>query len=91
MSSQRFISQIKKNSDTRKGRYRSPLLPICGRRIWSRTARTPSSPTFWTPRGTIFGLRNAIQNTPRTIAAETTMIRIGLVNWNEPIVKSGLK
>ena len=51
----------------------------------------PSSPTFWMPRGTSFGLRNASQKTTRTMAAESTMSRIGLVNSKPPILKIGLK
>ena len=43
------------------------------------------------PRGTSFGLRNAIQKTTSTMAADSSMSRIGLVNWKPPIEKIGLK
>ena len=70
---------MKKNSDIRKGRKLSPRLPSDGRRIWSRTANRATSPRFCTPRGTIFGFRNANQKKTMTIAAQSTAISIGLV------------
>src|SRR6266581_5864142 len=80
---------MKKNSDTRNGRYESPLRPSEGRRIWSRTARIAISPRFCTPRGTSLGLRNAAQKNTITTSAATIARSIGLVNPNEPMVKNG--
>ncbi len=51
MISIRFISQMKKNRETRNGRKLSPRLPIIGRRICSRTNSTPISPRFCTLAG----------------------------------------
>src|SRR3984893_9677732 len=82
---------MKKNSDTRNGRYESPLRPSDGRRIWSRTPRIASSPRFCTPRGTSFGLRNAAQKNPISTSAATIASSIGLVNPNEPMVKNGFQ
>src|SRR6516162_6907464 len=80
---------MKKNSDTRNGRYESPLRPSDGRRIWSRTARMASSPMFCTPRGTSCGFRNAAQKNTITTSAARMASSIGLVKWNEPMVKIG--
>src|SRR6266581_5313724 len=80
---------MKKNSDTRNGRYESPLRPSEGRRIWSRTARIAISPRFCTPRGTSLGLRNAAQKNTITTSAARIPRSIGLVNPNEPMVKNG--
>src|SRR4029077_4149693 len=77
------------NSATRNGRKPSPRLPIIGRRIWSRTNRMPSSPTFWTPLGTSLGLAKAAQKKAITIAAQITASSIGLLNVKEPIRNSG--
>src|SRR5215472_3076538 len=87
----RFITQMKKNSETRNGRYLSPSLPSIGRRIWSRTNSTPYSPTFCMPLGTIFGLRNASQKKPRTIAPEITASSSGLSIEIPPMVAIGRK
>src|SRR5215469_6934157 len=80
---------MKKNSDTRNGRYESPLRPSDGRRIWSRTPRMASSPRFCTPRGTSFGFRNAAQKNTITTSAARIASRIGLVKWNEPMENIG--
>src|SRR6516162_9142625 len=80
---------MKKNSDTRNGRYESPLRPSDGRRIWSRTARMASSPRFCTPRGTSFGFRNAAQKNTITTSAARIASSIGLVKWNEPMLNNG--
>src|SRR5271166_6362378 len=82
---------MKKNSDTRNGRYESPFLPSDGRRIWSRTARTAISPRFCRPRGTSLGVRNAAQKNTITTSAARIARSIGLVNPNEPIVKNGFQ
>src|SRR5579863_6536483 len=82
---------MKKNSDTRNGRYESPLRPSDGRRIWSRTPKMASSPRFCTPRGTICGLRNAAQKNAISTSAATIASSIGLVNPNEPMVKNGFQ
>src|SRR5579863_6756876 len=82
---------MKKNSDTRNGRYESPLRPSDGRRIWSRTPRIASSPRFCTPRGTICGLRNAAQKNAISTSAAMIASSIGLVNPNEPMVKNGFQ
>ena len=84
-----FMTQMKKNSATRNGRKLSPRLPIIGRRISSRTNRTPSSPRFWAPRGTSFGFANADQKNPRTTTMQITASSIGLLKVNEPIWNSG--
>src|SRR5450755_460701 len=91
MISIRFMSQMKKNSDIRKGRKWSPRLPSDGRRIWSRTANRATSPRFCTPRGTIFGFQKANQKKTMTAAAQTTAIRSGFVKWKEPMLKIGWK
>src|ERR1700745_1203398 len=80
---------MKKNSDTRNGRYESPFRPSDGRRIWSRTPRIAISPRFCTPRGTSLGLRNAAQKNTITTSAAMIARSIGLVKLNEPIGKSG--
>src|SRR6516164_562353 len=80
---------MKKNSDTRNGRYESPLRPSDGRRIWSRTARMASSPMFCTPRGTSCGFRNAAQKNTSTTSAARIASSIGLVKWNDPMLKIG--
>src|SRR6516162_4095720 len=80
---------MKKNSDTRNGRYESPFRPSDGRRIWSRTPRIAISPRFCRPRGTSLGVRNAAQKNTITTSAARIARSIGLVKWNEPIVKSG--
>src|SRR5215472_18417708 len=80
---------MKKNSDTRNGRYESPFRPSDGRRIWSRTPRIATSPMFCTPRGTSLGERNATQKNTITTSAATIARSIGLVNPTEPMVKSG--
>src|SRR5580692_2394155 len=80
---------MKKNSDTRNGRYESPFRPSDGRRIWSRTARIAISPRFCMPRGTSFGLRNATQKNTITTSAARIASSIGLVKWNEPMLKNG--
>src|SRR3984957_3536296 len=82
---------MKKNIDTRNGRYESPLRPSDGRRIWSRTARIASSPRFCTPRGTSCGRRNAAQKNTMTTSALTIASSMGLVNPNEPMVKNGFQ
>src|ERR1700761_6524403 len=82
---------MKKNIDTRNGRYESPFRPRLGRRTWSRTARMASSPRFCTPRGTSFGRRNAAQKNAITTSAATIASSIGLVKPNEPIVKKGFQ
>src|SRR5580704_1677273 len=82
---------MKKNSDTRSGRYESPLRPSDGRRIWSRTARIAISPRFCMPRGTSFGFRNAAQKNTITTSAARIASSIGLVNPNEPMVKNGFQ
>src|SRR5271165_4169136 len=82
---------MKKNSDTRNGRYESPFLPSDGRRIWSRTARMAISPRFCRPRGTSLGVRNAAQKNTITTSAARIARSIGLVNPNEPIVKNGFQ
>src|SRR5580704_2166075 len=82
---------MKKNSDTRNGRYESPLLPSDGRRIWSRTARMAISPRFCTPRGTSFGFQNATQKNTITTSAARIASSTGLVNPNEPMVKNGFQ
>ncbi len=84
-----FMTQMKKNSETRKGKKLSPRFPIIGRRIWSRTNRTPSSPRFWTPFGTSFGLAKAAQKNAITMAEQITASNMGLLNVNEPIWNSG--
>jgi hypothetical protein len=84
-----FMTQIKKNNAVRNGKKPSPRLPIIGRRIWSRTNRMPSSPTFWIPRGTSLGLAKAAQKKAITMAAQMTASSIGLLNVNEPILNSG--
>src|ERR1700749_3744596 len=43
------------------------------------------------PRGTSFGLANADQKNAITRTAQSSAIRIGLVKWNEPMLKIGLK
>src|SRR6516162_80907 len=80
---------MKKNSDTRNGRYESPFRPSDGRRIWSRTPRSATSPMFWMPRGTSLGERNASQKNRITTSAARIASSIGLVNPNEPMVKNG--
>src|SRR5689334_18700605 len=80
---------MKKNSDTRNGRYESPFRPSDGRRIWSRTARIASSPRFCMPRGTSLGERNATQKNTITTSAARIASSIGLVKSNEPMLKSG--
>src|SRR5580693_7759360 len=82
---------MKKNSDTRSGRYESPLRPSDGRRIWSRTARIASSPMLCIRPGTSLGLRNAAQKNTITTSAATIASSIGLVNWNEPMLKNGFQ
>src|SRR5580704_11585558 len=82
---------MKKNSDTRNGRYESPRRPSDGRRIWSRMARIAISPRLCTPRGTSFGFRNAAQKNASTTSAATIASSIGLVNPNEPMVKNGFQ
>ena len=91
MISIRFITQMKKNSETRKGRYPSPSLPIIGRRIWSRTKKTPNSPRFCAPLGTSLGLANAAQKNQTTSPAQISASSIGLVKWKLPIEKRGGK
>src|SRR5689334_25044892 len=80
---------MKKNSDTRNGRYESPFRPSDGRRIWSRTARIASSPRFCRPRGTSLGERNASQKNTITTSAARIARSIGLVELHEPMVKRG--
>src|SRR5580693_4099088 len=80
---------MKKNSDTRNGRYESPFRPSDGRSIWSRTAKIAISPRFCTPRGTSFGFQNATQKNTITTSALRIASNIGLVNPNEPMVKNG--
>ena len=82
---------MKKNIAVRKGRKPSPRLPSDGRRIWSRTPNRATSPTFCTPRGTIFGFQNAAQKKTTTIAAQSSAISIGLVKWKAPMLKIGRK
>src|SRR5580658_1353637 len=82
---------MKKNSDTRNGRYESPRRPSDGRRIWSRMARIAISPRLCTPCGTSFGFRNAAQKNKITTSAATIASSIGLVNPNEPMVKNGFQ
>ncbi len=89
MISMMFMIQMKKNSATRNGRKPSPRFPIIGRRIWSRTNSTPSSPRFWIPLGTSFGLAKAAQKKAITIAEQMTASSMGLLNVNEPIWNSG--
>src|SRR5260370_10238546 len=84
-----FMTQMKKNSDTRNGRKPSPLFPIIGRKISSRTNRTPSSPSFWAPLGTSFGRQNAAQKNATTLAAQMTHSSIGLFKVNEPTLNKG--
>ena len=79
MISIRFISQMKKNSETRNGRNLSPRFPIIGSRICSRTNPIPISPRPCTPRGTSFGLAKAAQKKPTTPTAQTSASSIGLV------------
>ncbi len=43
------------------------------------------------PRGTSLGLANAAQKNAITSTAQMITIRIGLVKWNEPMLKIGLK
>ena len=81
---------MKKNSETRNGRYLSPRLPSWGRRIWSRTSRMAISPRFCAPRGTIFGLRKAMPKNSSTITATSRTSTIGLVTSKMPILNSGL-
>src|SRR6478672_1497383 len=80
---------MKKNSDTRNGRYESPFRPSDGRRIWSRTPRIAISPRFCMPRGTSLGERNATQKNPITTSAARMARSIGLVKSNEPMVNIG--
>src|ERR1700759_4413841 len=82
---------MKKNNEVREGRNRSPLAPSDGRRIWSRTASRPSSPRFCIPRGTSLGLANAAQKNAITATMPMITSSIGLVKWNEPMLKIGLK
>src|SRR5215471_20192989 len=82
---------MKKNSDTRNGRYESPFLPSDGRRIWSRTARMAISPRLWVRPGISLGLRNAAQKNPITMSAARIASSIGLVNPTEPIVNIGFQ
>src|SRR5271163_2529781 len=82
---------MKKNSDTRSGRYESPFRPSDGRRIWSRMARIAISPRFCMPRGTSFGFQNATQKNTITTSAARIASSIGLVNPNEPTVKNGFQ
>src|SRR5580704_5869696 len=82
---------MKKNSDTRNGRYESPFRPSDGRSIWSRTAKIAISPRFCTPRGTSFGFQNATQKNTITRSALRIASNIGLVNPNEPMVKNGFQ
>src|ERR1700733_2352247 len=82
---------MKKNSDTSSGRYESPFRPSDGRRIWSRTARIAISPRFCMPRGTSFGFRNATQKNTITMTAARIASSIGLVKWNEPMLKNGFQ
>ena len=72
------------------GRYASPFRPSAGRRIWSRTARMPSSPRDCVRPGIILGLRNAAQKNPITSSPQRIAISSGLVKPQEPIVNSGL-
>src|SRR5215831_11946758 len=80
---------MKKNSDTRSGRYESPFRPSDGRRIWSRTPRSATSPMFCMPRGISLGERNATQKNTITTSAAKIASSIGLVNPTEPMVKNG--
>src|ERR1700722_2931348 len=82
---------MKKNSDTSSGRYESPLRPSDGRRIWSRTPRIAISPGFCMPPGPSFGLRNATQKNTMTTSAAKIASSIGLVKWNEPMLKNGFQ
>src|SRR5580692_9168122 len=82
---------MKKNSDTRNGRYESPFRPSDGRRIWSRMARIAISPRFCMPRGTSFGFQNATQKNTITTSAARIASSIGLVKPNEPMVKNGFQ
>ena len=86
-----LLTQMKKKSETRNGSHLSPRLPICGRRIWSRTNKIPISPTFWTPRGTSFGLWKANQKNVSTMRALRITSRPGLPNPTLPILKNGVK
>jgi len=81
---------MKKNSDTMNVRYESPFLPSAGRRIWSRTARMPSSPMDCVRPGIILGLRNAAQKNAITASAQMIASSSGLVKPQEPIVNNGL-
>src|SRR5271169_993294 len=82
---------MKKNSDTRSGRYESPFRPSDGRSIWSRTAKIAISPRFCMPRGTSFGFQNATPKNTITTSALRIASNIGLVNPNEPMVKNGFQ
>ena len=86
-----LLTQMKKNSEHRNGSHLSPRLPSCGRRIWSRTNRMPSSPTFCMPRGTSFGLRKASQKNPITMMMLSRNSRPGLPNPTLPTLNSGVK
>src|ERR1700760_4562848 len=82
---------MKKKREVGEGRNRSPLAPSDGRAIWSRTARRPSSPRFCIPRGTSLGLAKAAQKNAITRTMQMITISIGLVKWNEPMLKIGFK
>ena len=51
----------------------------------------PSSPRFWTPRGTSFGFGERGPEERDQTAAQISASSIGLLKWKLPIVKSGVK
>ncbi len=68
-----LLMKMKKNSEVRNGRYRSPLGPMTSSTIPLRMNSTTDSIPFCRPDGTSLGRRKAITNSPITMIADRTM------------------
>jgi hypothetical protein len=70
-----LLTQMKTNSEVRKGRKGNPSRPMTSRTTALRTRSTSPSATRWMPLGTSDGLRNArTKNTPISTADRSIKI-----------------